>query len=165
MDVHPVMERVVMQCFFRQNNRCVGCIALGFAIWVLMTGLLTSGCQNSKLDTTAPVLGQYSDLTEDLHHRLQAGLFVPGKDPVVAHIIRHEKRIDKLRLPFINEDAPHTNVRISWERGSFWVKSDDHAHVVIYMDWEATLSHVQLTTFKGFGNSRVFSDRDKIPIR
>lgn len=154
-----------MRCFSHQNNRFIGFIDFGLAIFVLMIGLLTSGCQNPRLDTTDSVLGQRSDITEDLHHRLQSGLFIPGKDPVVAHIIRHENLIDKLRLPFINQDAPHTNVRISWERGSFWVKSDDHAHVVIYMDWEATLSHVQLTTFKGFGNSRVFSDRDEIPIR
>ena len=154
-----------MQCFSRQNNRFIGFIAFGLAILVLIAGFLMSGCQNSKLDTTAPVFGQHSDITEDLHHRLQSGLFIPELDPVVAHVIRHENLIDKLKLPFINQDAPHTNVRISWERGSFWVKSDDHAHVVIYMDWEATLSHVQLTTLKGFGNTRAFSDRDEIPIR
>ena len=40
-------------------------------------------------------------------------------------------------------------VRVSWDRGSFWVKSDDHAYIIIYIDTEATFSHVQLATFEG----------------
>ena len=154
-----------MRCFSRRNNWFVGLMAFGLVVFVLIVGFLINDYQNSKLDTTARVLGQHTDITEDLHHRLQAGLFIPGKDPVISQVVRRENRIDKLRLSFINKDAPHTNVRISWERGSFWVKSDDHAHVVMYMDWEATLSHVQLTTLKGFGSMRVFSDRDHIPFR
>lgn len=154
-----------MRCFSRRNNRFIGLIAIGFALFVLIAGFLIRNYQNSKLDTTAPVFGQHSDITEDLHHRLQAGLFIPGTDPVIAHVIRRKNRIDKLRLAFIKRDAPHTYVRIYWEHGSFWVKSDDHAYVVMYMDWEATLSHVQLTTLKGFGSHRVFSDRGQIPFR
>ncbi len=124
-----------------------------------------SGCQTS---TPVPsTFGQTSDLTEDLYHRLKAGLFEPEKDPVIAEIIikKSKNLFHKIDFPFYSNRASDTMVRLSWERGSFWVKSDDHAHVVIYMDLEATFSHVQLATLEGFGNIRVFRDGNERPIR
>ena len=133
-----------------------------FLAFVILIG---NGCQHSQSDTTSPVFGQHNDITEDLHHRLRAGLFEVGKDPVIAHIIKKPNVYSSLGLPFYSELAPYTMVRVSWERGSFWVKSDDHALVVIYMDMEATYSHVHLSTLDGFRSYRGFRQTIKHPIR
>lgn len=133
--------------------------------FVAFVVLIGSGCQHSKSDTISPVFGQHSDITEDLHHRLKAGIFEVGKDPVIAQIIKNKSIYDFFKLPFYSEIAPHTMVRVSWDRGTFWVKSDDHAHVVIYMDMEATYSHVHLSTLEGFQNYRGFRPTIKHPIR
>lgn len=133
---------------------------------IILTQIIVSfisGCQTST--SIPPIFGQTSDLTEDLHHRLKAGLFEPEKDPVIAQIHKSKNLFHKIDIPFYSNSAPDTMVRLSWERGSFWVKSDDHAYVIIYMDMEATLSHVQLATLEGFGNIREFRDRYDRPIR
>ena len=55
--------------------------------------------------------------------------------------------------------------RISWNGGSFWVKSDDHDLVVMYMDLEAIYSHVQIATLVGFEQSWEFRRKNEHPIR
>lgn len=154
-----------MRCFFRQSKELGSPSVFALVMLVQITALLINGCQDSRFNTTSPTFGHSSDITEDLYHRLKAGLFEPEKDAVIAHIQKTRNFFHKLRLPFYDNDAPHTMVRISWDRGSFWVKSDDHAYVVIYMDAEAIFSHVQIDTFEGFGSAREFRNRNEKPIR
>lgn len=155
---------IVTKRFFRQSDLLWNRMTLVLVILVQITALLMSGCKNPMSDIPY-LLGHNIDVTEDLHHRLKAGLFEAGKDPVICEINRYSNLYQKLRLPFYNDKAPHTMIRVSWERGSFWVRSDDKALVVIYMDAEAIFSHVQITTLEGFGSARQFRYTAEHPIR
>ena len=135
-------------------------MAIALVICVQIIVILMSGCQNSTLYTW----GEELDITEDLYHRIKAGLFEVGEEPVVCHIVRYPNLYTRLRLPFYSESAPHTMVRVSWERGSFLVKSDDQALVVIYMDSEVIFSHVHIATPEGFSNDREFRGKGEHPI-
>ena len=159
MDVLPVMDtKIVINSFFRQSNQLGKLTALALVVLIL------SGCQNPMSD--APVkLGYEFDVTEDLYHHLKAGLFEPEKDPMICRVIKKPNLYEKLKLPFYSKNAPHKMVRVSWERGSFWVESDDHALVVIYMDPEATFSHVQIATLEGFSLARIFREKNEVPVR
>ena len=164
MDVLPVMNSIIaIKCSIHQNDG-LGSMVLTWIILIKTIVFLISGCQHPNPGTPS-VLGRKTDITEDLYHRLKAGLFIAGKDPVIFNIEKTPNPSQKLRFPFYNEKAPHKMVRIYWERGSFWVKSDDRALVVIYMDVEATYSHVQIATLEGFQNSRQFRETYKHPIR
>lgn len=123
-----------------------------------------NGCQKNTSDPTV-IWGKVHDVTEDLHHRLQAGLFEIGKDPLICEIInsQHSRKISL--LPFQKRIGAAKMVRISWERGSFWVKSDDHALVITYLDAEAALSHIQITSLKGFQVVLQFREIIEHPIR
>ncbi len=159
MDVLLVMDtKIVINLFSHQSNQLVKLMALVLATFIL------SGCQDSIVEDPN-AFGYKFDVTEDLHHNLKAGLFEPEKDPMICHIIKKPNLYQKLGLPFYNNSAPHKMVRISWERGTFWVKSDDRALVVIYMDPETTYSHVQIATPKGLSSARVFKDKREIPVR
>ena len=160
MDVPPVMDTMIAtKCFFHQSNRFRS-MALASVILVQIALFLMSSCQPPE-----STLGAETDITEDLYHRLKAGLFEPGRHPVICRILKNSHPLHKLRIPFYSEEAPHEMVRFSWERGSFWVKSNDRALVVIYMDVEATYSHVQMATLERFNNSREFRKRYEHPIR
>ena len=151
--------------FFSQSNLLGNLMLFSLIIFIQTIVNFMSGCQTST--SIRPTFGQTSDLTEDMYHRLKAGLFEPENDPMIAEIIRKKSKnpFHKIGFPFYSNKAPHTMVRLSWERGSFWVKSDDHAYIVIYMDMEATFSHVQLATLEGFGNIRKFRAGNERPIR
>ena len=122
-----------------------------------------SGCQTP---TSVPsVLGHQTDVTEDLHHRIQAGVFEVGKEPLVCLVEKASIENEKRRLLFQSRKSPRELVRFSWERGSFWVQADDHALVVIYMDQEAIFSHVQIATSDKFSLVRKIREKIRIPIR
>ena len=154
----------VTKCFFHRGNWFWRGMVLAFPILVQISILLMSGCKNPTSDIPY-ALGGNVDVTEDLYHRLKAGLFEAGKDPVICEINQHSSLPQKLRFPFHSSKAPYTMIRVAWERGSFWVESDDRALVVIYMDPEAIFSHVQITTLEGFGATRQFRYRAEHPIR
>ena len=163
MGVVLAMEGVVMKWFFHQNNKLGILLIFALAGFLQIAAVLMGGCQNTRSDI--PTFRAPIDVTEDLHHRLKAGLFQPEKDPVICHIKKKRNIYTKLRLPFYTEEAPHTMVRIHWERGSFWVYSNDRAHLIFYMDAEVTFSHVQVSTPEGFGNTREFWVRNTYPGR
>lgn len=166
MDVlHVIRPGIVMNLFFHQSNQLRN-LKIFTLVLIQIVLLLISGCQNPNPKSYTPSsFGQKSDITEDLYHRLKAGLFRVETDAVIAHIVKKGNLYSKLRLPFYSKSAPHKMVRVSWERGSFWVKSDDQALVVIYMDTEAAFSHVHLFTLEGFGNIREFRESTERPIR
>ena len=164
MDVILVMDTMIVTNFFSHQSNQFGLIALALAGFVQIILLILGGCQNPNSDTS-PTFGHQIDVTEDLYHRLKAGLFEVRKDPLICQVLKRRNPDQKLRFPFSKEEAPHQMVRISWERGSFWVKSDNHALVVIYMDEEAIFSHVQVATLEGFATSRIFRESIEHPIR
>lgn len=149
---------IVTKCFFHQSSQ--------FRKWVtfVLAMLIVSGCQG-QTSQNSPTLGNKIDITEDLYHRLKANIFEPGKDPVICHVSKSPNLFQKMIPLFYKESAPHQMVRVFWERGSFWIKSDDHALVVIYMDVEATYSHVHIAPLAGFSTPREFRDVYEHPIR
>jgi len=111
------------------------------------------------------IWGKAQDVTEDLHHRLQAGLFEIGKDPFICELRPHSFGNEKLRLPFKQKTGAYKRAHISWERGSFSVRADDHALVVVYLDAEMVFSHVQIATVKGLQVVRNFREIVQHPVR
>lgn len=120
----------------------------GLVVLVFITG----GCEK-KAAEDIHAFGNKKDVTEDLHHRLKAGMFDPGIDPFVCEVSGKGGKVS------------HSIVRVSWDRGSFRVRSDDLGHVVIYMDEEAIFSHVQMAPLKGFILTSQFNEFRLHPIR
>ena len=133
-------------------NRCI--VLLGIIIFTL------GGCQRNPSER---VWGQTKDVTEYLHHRLQAGIFELDKDPFIYELIPDSSRT--LRMPFKRKTGAHETARISWERGSFWVQTDNHALIVVYLDEETVFSHIQVAPVKGFQTIIQFREFPKPPIR
>ena len=159
MAVIPVMDTIiVMKCSLHRSNK------LGLLITLTLFIFISHGCQKPASDVDPP-LGKVNDVTEDLYHRLNAGLFKVGFDPLIFHVVKNPNLYQILGLPFYNENATNTMVRLSWDRGSFWVKTDDHGLVVVYMDEETIFSHVQIATLEGFSSARQFTEFPEHPIR
>ena len=117
-----------MNLFFHLSSLCANSIAKFFLVVFCILVLILSSCHELELH-------QGHDITEDLHHRLISGLFEPGKDPFIIHI-RSRGRNETSR-PIVE-----SYVRFSSVNGSFWVKSNEGASVIMYMDTEATFSHI-----------------------
>lgn len=156
-------QTAVMKAFFHQNKRHVLRLTF-FAVMLNLIFCCWSGCEKSTSETVV-VWGKVHDVTEDLHHRLQAGLFEIGKDPLICEIIDSPRSGNISRLALKKKAGARKIARISWEGGSFWVKSDDHALIVTYLDAEAALSHIQIATSKGFQVTLQFREIIEHPIR
>lgn len=162
MGVPPVMDpKTVTNLFFRPNKR-LDLIVKGSVVILSFVVLSLCGCQKKPSDTEV-VWGKAQDVTEDLHHRLQAGIFEIGKDPLICELSPYSPR--KSRFPFEPRVGAYQFTHISWERGSFWVKTDDHALIVIYLDAESALSHIQIAPINGFQVIRQFRELIQHPVR
>lgn len=139
-----------------------------FAAIVLLI-LTESGCQR-KTSEDISIFGRETDVTESVHHRLKAGIFDPATDPFVYQTVQIPFFVN-LRAFFRSQVAmrfkrvPYQIARISWDRGSFRVRSDDQGRVVIHMDEETLFSHVQIATLKKFGHSIEFREINQHPYR
>ena len=131
---------------------------------VLLIGIMIigSGCHSP---TEVPTFGKEKDITEDLYHRLKAGIFEPDREPVICQIWETPSLIDTIIYKLKMKKLPQKIVRISWERGTFHVQSDDLNRVVIYMDEETLFSHVQASTIKGLNLGLRFFEIIEHPIR
>lgn len=132
---------------------------------VVLLGVITftlNGCQRNPSET-AQIWGKTRDVTEDLHHRLQAGIFEIGKDAFICELAPDSSWT--LRMPFKQRTGAYKMARITWERGSFWVQTDDHALIVIYLDEETVFGHIQVSPAKGFFTLFQFREFPETPIR
>lgn len=135
----------------------------GVSVVFVFVVLLCVGCQNPP---DAPQnFGKEKDLTEDLYHRLKSGIFEVGKDPVVCRLIENQGVIEMGKGIFRIKKVPSKVVRVSWERGSFRVRSDDNGSVIIHMDNEAIYSHVHVFPPSGVGLGLRFYEHIEHPIR
>lgn len=106
------------------------------------------------IDAESPVL----DLTDDLYHRLKAGLFVPQCEPLLL-------RTSQLGGPSEGQPAPGEYLTFAREGGTFAVRSDRRGAVVAHLDREAALSHMTVTTRPDCGLAREFEERPRHPLR
>lgn len=164
MGVPPVMDMITVTNPFSHPSKRLGFTIKGLIVLLLIIVLSLSSCQKMPSDREV-IWGKAQDVTEDLHHRLQAGLFEIGKDPFICELIPHSFGNQKLRLPFKQKAGAYKRTRISWDRGSFSIRADDHALIVVYLDAEMTFSHVQIATVKGFQVVRNFREIVQHPIR
>lgn len=135
----------------------------GVSVVFVFVVLLCIGCQ--ELPEAPQRFGKEKDLTEDLYHRLKSGIFEVGKDPVVCRLIENQRVIDMEKGIFKIKKVPNKVVRVSWERGSFRVRSDDNGSVIIHMDNEAVYSHVIVSPPEGIGLGLRFYEHIEHPIR
>ncbi|MCG8462487.1 MAG: hypothetical protein MI919_39890 [Holophagales bacterium] len=99
------------------------------------------------------------DVTEDLYHRMRAGLFLPDREPLICRLYHLGSQPgDRPRL------APHSALRVSWELGSFQVRSDGHGQVVLYLDEMAAWGHLRLTTSERVSVARSFLEYPVHPV-
>ena len=162
MDVPLAMARKTVTKLFSPQSKRLGLLIKG---WVILLGIITltlSSCDKTNLNTTL-IWGKTKDVTENLHHRLQAEIFEIGKDPLICELIPEPSW--KLRMPFKPITGAHETARISWARGSLWVKTDDHALIVIYLDEETIFNHIQIAPTKGFQILFQFREFLEIPVR
>ena len=161
MDVPLVMAQTIVTKLSSHQNKRLG---LPFKNLIVLLGviLLLSGCQRPPAEMSS-LWGKTKDVTEDLHHRLQSGIFEIGKDPVICELIPELSWT--LRIPFKSRTGAYEAARIAWERGSFWVQSDDHALIVVYLDEETIFNHVQVTPVKGFKILFQFRESLEKPVR
>ncbi len=165
MDVIPVMSPIILtNKFFPQSNGHGKLMFLALTVFVQITLLILSGCQPPTSNTYID-LGPGIDISENIYHRLKAGLFEIRKDPVILRVMKKPTPGTKILHPRDLETAPHKMVRISWELGSFFVESDDSALVVIYLNKQAAFSHIQVTPLEGFNLNQHFRESVQHPIR
>lgn len=154
-------QKTVMNLFSHQNKPfallVIGCILL-----LSVIALSVGGCQRNNAGT-AMTWGKTKDVTEDLYHRLRAGIFEIGKDPLICELI--PQRVWRLGIPFKHRTGSNETLRITWERGSFWVQSDDHALVVVYLDEETVFNHIEVTPTAGFHTLFQFRESVEVPVR
>ena len=139
-----------MSVFFRRNSHCANAIVKFFGVVFCVCVLVLSSCGELEL-------GKGQDITEDLYHRLVAGMFEPEKDPFIIHV-RTQKQRD------VSQPAVGTFMRFSWENGSFWVKVDESASVILYMDKEAIFSHLKFFAHKGYQVQTVYFEHPFRPF-
>ena len=162
MDVTPVMNPKIVMNLFSRQGRQLGLIVKILVVLLSVISLILIGCQTRPSDTEF-ALGKVEDVTEDLHHRLWAGFFEIGKEPFICKLTPDSSQ--ELRLSVKKRTGAYKMARVSWERGSFWVKADDHALIVIYLDEEVTFSHLQIAPIKGFKVVRQFRELIEHPVR
>ena len=97
--------------------------------------------------------GYIRDITDDLYHRLRAGIFEPENEPCVVRMVLPSGRV-----------TPGALLRVSWEHGSFRVKSNQDALVVMYMDTEAILNHVRIENISTGSTMLLFMEHPTHPI-
>lgn len=136
-----------MNVFFHRSSFWANTIAK-FSFVVFWVGtLILSGCNQ-------PELGTAHDITEDLHHRLSAGMFEPIKDPFFIRISSGKK----------DQPVVGSYVYFSWERGNFQVKVDEGSAVVMYMDTEAIFSHINFFADKRYSVHTLYSEYRRRPV-
>jgi hypothetical protein len=126
---------------------------------VAMAGMIaaTSACLlDSRHDFTE--LKGTLDLTNDLHHRMKAGIFVPGKEPVTFLLMSGN--------PGVPDPSPHQYMRIATEAGSLWVKADKRGRVNVYMNNDVIFSHPKISgSNRILGVQRDFFESPQHPIK
>lgn len=155
------MDMITATNLFRRPGK-------GLALLTSILVLIWGGCEQKADDHHA--FGKVKDVTEDLYHRLKAGMFEPGTDPFVCEIVEIPRVVSisnffRMKPLMRLKKVPREIVRISWERGTFQVQADDLGRVVIYMDEEVLFSHVQIATLKALGLSVQFREVTQHPFR
>jgi hypothetical protein len=82
--------------------------------------------------------GHPLDLTDDLYHRLKAGLFVPECEPLVIRASSHPEEDEEPR------SVAHEYYRFEWHLGRFDVRTSETGVIVLHADREALLSHLRI---------------------
>ena len=139
-----------MSVFFHLSSLYANAIAKFSLIAFCVSVLILSSCDE-------PELGMNQDITEDLHHRLSAGMFKPGKDPFFIRI--HTRGRSSKSQPAVG-----SFVHFSWENGSFSVKADEGASVVMYMDTEAIFSHINFSADRRYSLSTLYTEYPQRPV-
>ena len=97
MDVPLVMVQITATNLFSRQSKQLGLLIKGWVLLLIIIILTLSGCQSNPSDTES-IWGESKDITETLHHRLQAGIFEIGKDAVICELIPEHSW--SLRIPF-----------------------------------------------------------------
>ena len=116
-----------------------------------------AGCHNQAVRNFTDQHGGL-DLTNDLHHRIKAGLLLPDKEPITLILMGHDGDLEK--------PAPGSYARFSWDGGTFWVKADDLARVNVYCNRSTVYGHIQIAGGTGsLGVQRDFFENPTHPVR
>lgn len=126
--------------------------------FVFTLALALCGCTDWRnQDPFSASFGEV-DITNDLHHRIKAGIFQPNKEPVTL-LVGTKDRLNR-RFP-----APEAFVRFSWEGGTFWVRSGKDARVNVYLNKDTIFGHVSMAGQAGtLGVQRDFFEAPYHPI-
>ena len=162
MGVPLVMDTITVTNLFFHRSKPLSRTVKKLVILLNIILFAILGCQGPAADSERD-FGKAADVTEDLYHRLQAGLFEIGKEPFICEFVTNSPR--KFEFPFSRRKGAYQMSRISWDRGSFWVQTDDHALIVVYFDDETTLGHIQIAPSKGFQIVRQFREFIQRPVR
>lgn len=118
----------------------------------LMCVLGASASDSSRSDES-----EVLDLTDDLYHRIKAGLFSPASEPLVLRLRKME--------PSLGAPVPDEYVTFTRDEGSFAVRTDERGAVVVHLDVEAALSHLKVSAGPEYGIVREFEEDPRHPIR
>lgn len=123
------------------------------AFSILCLALLSS-CQSNQPLEPSPF---YIDVTEDFHHRMQSGALNLQKEPlVIAPLSNDQKSLVKMKNSYL---------RMSWELGSFWVKSNEESLVVMYWNSDVIYGHVQIASAEQGSTFRHFLPNPIHPVQ
>lgn len=97
----------------------------------------TIGGKHLKLASLTAISGSELDLTQALYHTYAAELSEP-QNPLLLQLTSHRR-----------ERLGSKRVRFTWEKGSFWIKSDTSGRLVLSLDEITNRGNIRVTTGKG----------------
>ncbi len=110
---------------------------------------LSFGCEAEPEGSVRPF--EAIDLTSDLFHRAQSGMFAPDREPVFL----------RTQHPIGPESKRH-DFEFHSDFGSFWIRPDARGRAVVYMDPQMFFSHWAASNDLPF--ARTFTEWPKHPL-
>ncbi len=133
-------------------NKRIAIPCIPFLCFGLLSCFLSEG--NNRMETAGTVV----DITEDFHHRMKSGVLNLQKEPVIISVVRRDAHG--------SHDTPNAYLKMSWELGSFWVKTNDNSLVVTHWNSDVIYGHVAVTSSTdGIGTARNFPQHPQHPVK
>ncbi len=122
---------------------------------------IVAALRGGEPKTTQATEHTWLDLTDDLYHRIKAGLFVPECEPLLCGV---EQRHDSARE---TGEGILGFLEIEWEEWRFAVAADEISEsVVLYMSPEIVFGHIRIRpSGRGTGVARWFLPWPYHPVR
>lgn len=86
------------------------------------------------------MVNSHIDITEDLHHRLLAGIFdVTTESYIIECPFRNNE------IPILRDFDKRDYIDFNWEKGGFSVQMNKDSQVIVYLNHDTVYGHIKIT--------------------